>query len=75
MSTTPDNTLADPEQHVKIVVEPLPAATGFGFVDAIVGGAVPNPSVVTVKRWTLSVPKSYAATWHEDTLQVDTSKP
>jgi hypothetical protein len=45
------------------------------YVFPNVGGAVPNPSVVTVKRWTLDVPKSYAATWHEDTIQVDTSKP
>jgi hypothetical protein len=40
-----------------------------------VGGAVPHPKIVTVKQWTLDIPKSYVATWHEQTLKVDTSKP
>jgi len=40
-----------------------------------VGGPLPNPNVVTVKRWTLDIPKSYAAKWHEEIVKVDTSKP
>jgi hypothetical protein len=47
----------------------------LNYVFPNVGGAVPNPSIVTVKRWTMDIPKSYAARWHEQTLKVDTSKP
>jgi hypothetical protein len=47
----------------------------LSYVFPNVGGAVPNPSVVTVKQWTMEIPKTYAARWHEQTLKVDISKP
>jgi len=47
----------------------------LNYIFPNVGGAVPNPNVVTVKRWTLDLPKSYAAKWREEILKVDTSKP
>jgi len=39
------------------------------------GGAVANPHVVTVKRWILDIPKSYKASWREEVIQYDTTKP
>lgn len=41
----------------------------------VAGGPLPNPNVVPVKRWTLDIPKSYAAKWREEVLKIDTSKP
>ena len=34
-------------------------------------GPVRNPRQVTVNRWTLDMPKSYALKWHEETVKVD----
>jgi hypothetical protein len=39
------------------------------------GGPLPNPNIVPVQRWTLSISKSYVAKWHEETIQVDNTKP
>jgi hypothetical protein len=47
----------------------------LNYIFPNVGGPLPNPNVVPVKRWTLDIPKSYAAKWHEEIVKVDTSKP
>ncbi|MDQ3366844.1 MAG: hypothetical protein M3680_15585 [Myxococcota bacterium] len=39
------------------------------------GGPVPNPNLVTVKRWTLEIPKTYKLAWHEAETKLDTSGP
>ncbi len=36
--------------HVKIRVEPLPAGSGFAFVDEIVGGAIPKEYIPAVEK-------------------------
>lgn len=38
-------------------------------------GAVANPNMITVKRWTLQIPKDYKLSWHEEVVQTDRTKP
>lgn len=38
-------------------------------------GPVANPNMMTVKRWTLEIPKDYKLSWHEEVIQTDRTKP
>jgi hypothetical protein len=42
--------------------------------DPLSGFPVEHPAPAKVRRWTLDVPKSYAAKWKQETFEIDTSQ-